>query len=61
MHDFGKMWSGDGHGPYGASIVRQIFPKASNEQIQAIYEHMNSNPQNYISKLVKGADIKEPN
>lgn len=61
MHDFGKMWAGDGHGPYGASIVRQIFPKASNEQIQAIYEHMNSNPQNYISKLVKGADIKEPN
>lgn len=61
MHDFGKMWSGDGHGPYGASIVRQIFPKASNEQIQAIYEHMNSNPQNHISKLVKGADIKEPN
>lgn len=61
MHDFGKMWSGDGHGPYGASIIRQIFPKASNEQIQAIYEHMGSNPQNYISKLVKGADIKEPN
>lgn len=61
MHDFGKMWSGDGHGPYGASIVRQIFPKASDKQIQAIYEHMDSNPQNYISKLVKGADIKEPN
>lgn len=61
MHDFGKMWSGDGHGPYGASIVQQIFPKASNEQIQAIYEHMGSSPQNYISKLVKGADIKEPN
>lgn len=61
MHDFGKMWAGDGHGPYGASIIRQIFPKASNEQIQAIYEHMDSSPQNYISKLVKGADIKEPN
>lgn len=61
MHDFGKMWAGDGHGPYGASIIRQIFPKASNEQIQAIYEHMGSSPQNYISKLVKGADIKEPN
>ena len=61
MHDFGKMWSGDGHGPYGASIVRQIFPKVSDKQIQAIYEHMDSNPQNYISKLVKGADIKEPN
>ena len=61
MHDFGKMWSGDGHGPYGASIVRQIFPKASNEQIKAIYEHMDSNPQQYLSRLVKGADIKEPN
>lgn len=61
MHDFGKMWSGDGHGPYGASIVRQIFPKASNEQIQAIYEHMDSNPLNRLSRLVKGVDIKEPN
>lgn len=61
MHDFGKMWAGDGHGPYGASIVQQMFPDASKEQIWAIYEHMGSSPQNYISKLVKGADIKEPN
>lgn len=61
MHDFGKMWTGDGHGPYGASIVQQMFPDASKEQIRAIYEHMGSDPQNYISKLVKGADIKEPN
>ncbi len=61
MHDFGKMWSGDGHGPYGASIVRQIFPKASNEQIQAIYGHMDANPVAPLTRLVKGVDIKEPN
>ena len=61
MHDFGKMWSGDGHGPYGASIIRQIFPKASNEQIQAIYGHMDANPVAPLTRLVKGVDIKEPN
>lgn len=61
MHDFGKMWSGDGHGPYGASIIRQIFPKASKEQIQAIYGHMDTNPVAPLTRLVKGVDIKEPN
>lgn len=61
MHDFGKMWSGDGHGPYGASIVQQIFPKASKEQIQAIYGHMDANPVAPLTRLVKGVDIKEPN
>lgn len=29
MHDAGKLWAGDGHGPYGASIVKQIFPEAT--------------------------------
>lgn len=61
MHDFGKMWAGDGHGPYGASIIQQIFPKASKEQIQAIYGHMDKNPINPLTKLVKGVDIKETN
>lgn len=61
MHDFGKLWTGDGHGPYGASIVRQIFPKASKDQIQAIYGHMDKNPINSLTKLVKGVDIKETN
>ena len=61
MHDFGKMWAGDGHGPYGASIVHQIFPKASENQIQAIYGHMDKNPINSLTKLVKGVDIKETN
>ena len=61
MHDFGKMWAGDGHGPFGASIIQQMFPKASKQQIQAIYEHMLQNPQNNLSKLVKGVDIKEDN
>ena len=61
MHDAGKLWSGDGHGPYGASIIQQIFPKASKEQIQAIYGHMEANPSAQLTRYVKGVDIKEPN
>ena len=61
MHDAGKLWSGDGHGPYGASIIQQIFPKASKEQIQAIYGHMEANPNAQLTRFVKGVDIKEPN
>lgn len=61
MHDAGKLWAGDGHGPYGASIIQQIFPKASKEQIQAIYGHMDSNPSAQLTRYVKGVDIKEPN
>lgn len=61
MHDAGKLWTGDGHGPYGASIVRQIFPRTSKDQIQAIYGHMQDNPTNRLTKLVKGVDIKETN
>ena len=61
MHDAGKLWAGDGHGPYGASIIQQIFPKASKEQIQAIYGHMEANPGASLTRFVKGVDIKEPN
>lgn len=61
MHDAGKLWSGDGHGPYGASIVKQIFPDATDEQIMAIYQHMDKVPESAIGKLVKGADIAEDN
>lgn len=61
MHDAGKLWAGDGHGPYGASIVKQIFPDATDEQITAIYQHMDKVPESAMGKLVKGADIKEPN
>ena len=61
MHDAGKLWAGDGHGPYGASIIQQIFPKASKEQIQAIYGHMDANPSAQLTRYVKGVDIKEPN
>ena len=61
MHDAGKLWTGEGHGPYGASIIQQIFPKASKEQIQAIYGHMETNPSAQLTRLVKGVDIKEPN
>ena len=61
MHDAGKLWAGEGHGPYGASIIQQIFPKATKEQIQAIYGHMEANPSAQLTRLVKGVDIKEPN
>ena len=61
MHDAGKLWTGNGHGPYGASIVRQIFPRTSKDQIQAIYGHMQDNPTNQLTRLVKGVDIKETN
>ena len=61
MHDAGKLWAGDGHGPYGASIVKQIFPDATDEQIMAIYQHMDKVPESSMGKLVKGADISEDN
>lgn len=61
MHDAGKLWAGDGHGPYGASIVKQIFPDATDEQIMAIYQHMDKVPESAMGKLVKGADIAEGN
>lgn len=61
MHDAGKLWAGDGHGPYGASIVKQIFPDATDEQIMAIYQHMDKVPESDMGKLVKGADIAGDN
>ena len=61
MHDAGKLWAGDGHGPYGASIVKQIFPDATDEQIMAIYQHMDKVPESAMGKLVKGVDIAENN
>ena len=61
MHDAGKLWAGDGHGPYGASIVKQIFPDATDEQIMAIYQHMDKVPESAMGKLVKGADIAQDN
>ena len=61
MHDAGKLWAGDGHGPYGASIIKQMFPDATDEQIMAIYQHMDKVPESAMGKLVKGADIAEDN
>lgn len=61
MHDAGKLWTGDGHGPYGASIIRQMFPDATDEQIMAIYGHMTQEPYGILGNLVKGADIHIPN
>lgn len=61
MHDAGKLWTGDGHGPYGASIIKQMFPDATDEQIMAIYGHMTQEPYGMLGNLVKGADIRTPN
>ena len=61
MHDVGKLWAGEGHGPYGASIIQQMFPDATKEQIVAIYQHMDKVPESAMGKLVKGADIAEDN
>lgn len=61
MHDAGKLWAGDGHGPYGASIIKQMFPDATDEQIMAIYQHMDKVPKSAMGKLVKGADIADGN
>lgn len=61
MHDAGKLWAGDGHGPYGESIIKQMFPDATDEQIMAIYQHMDKVSESAMGKLVKGADIAEDN
>lgn len=61
MHDAGKLWTGDGHGPYGASVIKQMFPDATDEQIMAIYGHMTQEPYGTLGNLVKGADIHIPN
>lgn len=61
MHDAGKLWTGDGHGPYGASVIKQMFPDATDEQIMAIYGHMTQEPYGTLGNLVKGADIYIPN
>lgn len=61
MHDAGKLWTGDGHGPFGASIIKQMFPDATDEQIMAIYGHMTQEPYGMLGNLVKGADIRTPN
>lgn len=61
VHDAGKLWAGDGHGPYGASIIKQMFPDATDEQIMAIYGHMTQEPYGKLGNLVKGVDISTPN
>lgn len=56
-HDFGKMVAGDGHGEIGAALIKQIFPDATPEQIAAISEHMQANPQSVLGQYTKAADI----
>ena len=56
-HDFGKIVSGDGHGEVGAALIKQIFPDATSEQLAAIAEHMQSNPQTILGQYTKAADV----
>lgn len=60
-HDAGKLVAGEGHGPIGANILKQVFPDMTSEQLVAISEHMEKNPATPMGRAVKGADIAEPN
>lgn len=40
LHDAGKLYAGDGHGEYGASLVKQVFPDLPDHVADAIYSHM---------------------
>lgn len=39
-HDFGKMLSGDGHEEVSYNLIKQIFPDATEKQLNAIRKHM---------------------
>lgn len=60
-HDFGKMLSGDGHAEVSYNLIKQIFPDASPQQLEAIRRHMD--PMEEISEALqvatKKADIGE--
>ena len=40
LHDAGKLYAGDGHGEYGASLAKQVFPDLPDHVADAIYSHM---------------------
>lgn len=61
MYNAGKLWADDGYGPFGASIVKQVFPEATRDQIDAIYHHAEQNPSSIPAQLIKGVDIAEDN
>ena len=39
-HDFGKILSGDGHAEVSYNLIKQIFPDATEKQLNAIRRHM---------------------
>lgn len=39
-HDFGKILSGDGHAEVSYNLIKQIFPDATEQQLNAIRKHM---------------------
>lgn len=58
-HDFGKMFTGDGHGQVGANYLSQIFPDLTRTQRLAISEHMfpAGEQSSLLGLAVKRADI----
>lgn len=40
LHDAGKLYAGDGHGEFGASLAKQVFPDLPDHVADAIYSHM---------------------
>ena len=56
-HDFGKILSGDGHAEVSYNLIKQIFPDATEKQLNAIRKHMN--PIQEIVKEVKKLENKD--
>lgn len=56
-HDFGKILSGDGHAEVSYNLIKQIFPDATEKQLNAIRKHMN--PIQEIVKEVKKLGNKD--
>ena len=56
-HDFGKILSGDGHAEVSYNLIKQIFPDATEKQLNAIRKHMN--PIQEIVKEVKKLGDKD--
>lgn len=57
-HDLGKMLAGDGHEVTSAELIRQIFPDATQAQLEAISSHMKdfTETESTLARAVKIAD-----
>lgn len=57
-HDLGKMLAGDGHEVTSAELIRQIFPDATQAQLEAISSHMKdfTETESTLARAIKIAD-----